>query len=382
MKSSKKLSIRRGISESPDPARAAKELYEMIAQPEIAIAIFFCDPEYDRNILARELGRHFKGINLIGCTTAGEITPNGYRRGSLTGVSIGREGFRAAVGRIENLNQFRLREAEKLVQTLLSDLKEKGRTPTEANTFGFLLIDGLSLQEEAVVSALYRSLDNVSLIGGSAGDGEHFQNTGVYYQGEFRNDTALFTLMCTPFPFEVFKTEHFISGSEKMVVTEADCSRRIVTEINGLPAGREYARLVGLEVDKLSPMIFSTYPVVVKIGGDYYVRSIQKVNEDESLTFFCAIDEGIVLTVARGIDMIDNLEDVFQRVREKIGQPQIVLGCDCILRHLELDQKGIKERASNIFVDNQVIGFSTYGEQFNAMHVNQTLTGVAIGSKG
>ena len=27
---------------------------------------------------------------------------------------------------------------------------------------------------------------------------------------------------------------------------------------------------------------------------------------------------------------------------------------------------------------NRVVGFSTYGEQFNGMHVNQTMTGVAI----
>jgi len=26
-----------------------------------------------------------------------------------------------------------------------------------------------------------------------------------------------------------------------------------------------------------------------------------------------------------------------------------------------------------------VIGFNTYGEQFNGMHINQTFTGVAIG---
>ena len=28
---------------------------------------------------------------------------------------------------------------------------------------------------------------------------------------------------------------------------------------------------------------------------------------------------------------------------------------------------------------NNVIGFSTYGEQINAMHLNQTLSGVAFG---
>ena len=35
---------------------------------------------------------------------------------------------------------------------------------------------------------------------------------------------------------------------------------------------------------------------------------------------------------------------------------------------------------SEIFAENNVVGFSTYGEQFEAMHVNQTFTGVAIGS--
>jgi hypothetical protein len=28
-----------------------------------------------------------------------------------------------------------------------------------------------------------------------------------------------------------------------------------------------------------------------------------------------------------------------------------------------------------------VVGFHTYGEQFNAMHLNQTLTGIAFGSR-
>ena len=32
-----------------------------------------------------------------------------------------------------------------------------------------------------------------------------------------------------------------------------------------------------------------------------------------------------------------------------------------------------------MFAANNVIGFSTFGEQFQAMHVNQTFTGAAIG---
>ena len=65
---------------------------------------------------------------------------------------------------------------------------------------------------------------------------------------------------------------------------------------------------------------------MVRVGGDYYVRSIQRMNEDGSLTFFCAIDEGVVLTLARREDIVDNLEAFFGRVRREMGPPQLVIG--------------------------------------------------------
>ncbi|MEZ4238340.1 MAG: FIST C-terminal domain-containing protein [Myxococcota bacterium] len=119
----------------------------------------------------------------------------------------------------------------------------------------------------------------------------------------------------------------------------------------------------------------------VRVGGVTYVRSIQKVNPDESLTFFCAIDEGIVLTVAEGVGLVDNLQEAFQKVRRVVGEPTLVLGCDCILRNLEADQRGLKGEVGALMQANNVVGFATYGEQFNAMHVNQTFTGVAIGAR-
>ena len=43
-------------------------------------------------------------------------------------------------------------------------------------------------------------------------------------------------------------------------------------------------------------------------------------------------------------------------------------------------QSGLNERVSELMIENNVVGFATYGEQFNGMHVNQTFTGVALGS--
>ena len=164
-----------------------------------------------------------------------------------------------------------------------------------------------------------------------------------------------------------------------MVVTEASPADRVVREIDGLPASLEYARKLQVETKDLNPMRFAASPVVVMIDGTDYVRAIQKANADGSLTFFCAIEDGVVLRVAHGVDLLRNLEQAFEKVRAEIGPLQLVLGCDCILRKLEIEQRNIKDRVWEILRRNNVVGFNTYGEQFCGVHVNQTFTGLAIG---
>jgi hypothetical protein len=87
-----------------------------------------------------------------------------------------------------------------------------------------------------------------------------------------------------------------------------------------------------------------------------------------------------VLRVAHGVDLVNNLEQTFDKIRAEIGPPRLVLACDCILRNLEISQNDLKDRVAEIFRRNSAVGFSSYGEQFQGVHVNQTLTGVAIGS--
>jgi hypothetical protein len=187
-------------------------------------------------------------------------------------------------------------------------------------------------------------------------------------------------MAATQLPFKVFKTQHFVATDKRLVVTEADSATRIVTEINGLPAAPEYARILGIDLRDLVPKRFAAWPVVVLIDGTNYVRSIQKVNSDNSLTFFCAIENGLVLRVASGVDLVANLEEVFRQARAEIGTPQFVLGCDCILRKMEIVQSSLTDRVGHVFLQNNTVGFNTYGEQFHGVHINQTLVGIAIGT--
>jgi len=374
------LSIRKGASQSRDPAVAAAELCAALTQPDIKLVIFYCSADYPLQPLAHALHEQFGGTTLIGCTTAGEITPQGYLSGSLTGVSLAGATLDVSVASYA-VNPFNSKLSTEKVATQLQQLGMRhGLPPTAADTFAFMLIDGLSMQEELVVSSIHQRLHGIELIGGSAADDVRFNHTHLYFGGKFHERIALLALVRTTAPFMAFRTQHFIGSSTRMVVTRSDPANRIVYEINGKPAAPEFARLLDINVAELTPLIFATHPVVVRIGGQFFVRSVAKVNPDNSLTFFCAIDEGIVLTLATGVHMLENLTQAFNHVRAQIGPPQLVLGCDCILRRLETERTGIKEQVGQVFSDNNVIGFATYGEQYNAMHVNQTFTGIAIGA--
>jgi hypothetical protein len=223
-------------------------------------------------------------------------------------------------------------------------------------------------------------LGKIPLVGGSAGDGLNFGRTYIYVDGSFHTDNASLTLINTPLRFKAFKTQHFVATDQRLVITKADPAQRVVKEINGLPAAEEYARIVGVDMKNIDPQCFAASPLVVRIDGSNYVRSIQKVNEDGSVTFFCAIEEGLVLRVARGVDLVDNLEQAFTEICKEIGSPQLVLSCDCILRKLEILQSNLIDRIADIFRRHNAVGFNTYGEQFRGVHVNQTLSGVAIGA--
>jgi len=373
-------SIRRAQSVAHDAREAAREFHAGVDQPQMELVVFFCSSDYDLDALADEMRRLFAGIQVVGCTTAGEIGPAGYCDHSLSGASFSATEFRAVSGLLSHLQQFRISTGQAFTMQLMQGLAYKVPHSMMDSSFALLLVDGLSIREEPVTRSMQSTLGKIPLVGGSAGDGERFGRTCVFSEGRFHSDAAILTLVTTTRPFRLFKTHHFQPTEERLVVTEADPARRVVKEINGRPAAREYARIIGVDVRDLNLTHFACWAVVVLINGVSHVRSIQQMNPDESLTFFCAIENGLVLRVARGTRLLENLQQTFDRIHDQIGTPQLVLGCDCIHRKLEAERDGDKDAIAATLLANNTTGFTTYGEQFRGIHVNQTFLGVAIGT--
>ncbi len=380
MTSPNPTTVRRATVRGADPAQVVDALARALEPESAAAIVFFATPGLDREGFAAAARERFAGVVVIGCTTAGELGPEGMTDESVTAFALPRGPFHVASARIPALDEFTLGAGAGIVGRLNRELESQGVPAAQEHRFAMLLVDGLSVREELLASSLNAALAGVPLFGGSAGDGLRFEATHVFADGTFGTRSAALLLVHSALPFRVFKTQHISGTDQKLVVTEADSENRIVRELDGEPAADRYARLVGVEPSALSPEVFAAHPVVVRLGGQQFVRSIQKANEDGSLTFYCAIEDGIVLSLAQLGDLAGMLEREFESLSAELGEPQLIIGCDCILRRLEILRLGQRDRIGELLERHHVVGFSTYGEQIHGMHVNQTFTGVAIGS--
>jgi hypothetical protein len=329
----------------------------------------------DFDSVCAEAERLYPDTDVVACTTAGEISSRGYDEGQIIAVGFPTDGFATTSLLIENIDSLTPQPLIDRIALERVNLQERNLDMTDG--FAFLIVDGLSLSEDTLTATISPALRDLPIFGGSAGDGTEFRETRVSLNGKVAGTAAVLSLVRSRYKTHVFSLDHLVPSDSQMVVTEADPGQRIVKSINAEPAAREYARIVGKDPEQLDRFTFASHPVVVRIGGSHHVRAIQQVNDAGELVFFSAIDEGMVLTTAKAQNMAEHLRQKMAELSHN-GKPAHILGCDCILRRIEAEQSQMSRELSDVLSSNNVTGFSTYGEQIGPLHVNHTMSGVAI----
>lgn len=354
----------------------AARLSEAMGPGPFALVVFFAAPNSDCQSLISEAAGIWPEALITGCSTAGEIAPGvGYTEDSILALGFPKRYFQVDSILLKDLDA---QDEQTITTDVIRRRARLGQTaPQFENEFAFLLVDGLSLQEDQLASTIAAGLGTMPMFGGSAGDGTRFESTSVFWEGQCHSGSAVLSLLRTNCSLRVFSLNHFEPADQRMVVTGADPSRRIVQEINAEPAARELARVLGKAPEQIDTFTFAENPMVVRFGSRHHVRAIKRVTPDGNLEFFSAIDEGLVLTIAHAIPMADHLRQELVALSTP-RLPDAIIACDCILRRIEAEQKQMSRDVSSLLAEFGVIGFSTYGEQIGGMHVNQTMTGVAL----
>lgn len=359
-----------GWTSNPDPEEALDGIFGDRGTEGASLGIVFVTPDHDLDRVGRLLDERFD-CPVLACTTAGEIGEYGYVVRGISAAALW--GVEARVGVIRDAEGFGDAEAEALVAQL-------GAGSIECTDSSVLLtiFDGLSMREEWMCSSLYRATGGVPMVGGSSGDGLTFDRAMVYVDGRFERGVSTCALVHAESGIRTFVDHHFEDTGTVLVVTGTDPSTRRILEINGVPAADAYARALGHGVGELTEGLTLKHPLMVRAGDRLYVRGVRALPGDGSLAMYCSIEEGAVLHVGRPGVMEDHLESLLARTTAGID-PKLVMMFDCVLRRCEADRFGKFGPMGRCLSGYPVHGFSTYGEQFNGVHVNQTVTGVVFG---
>jgi hypothetical protein len=353
---------------------AVLKLAEDLKDADARLVVYFASPCYDPATLAGRMAAAFPGVTTVGCTTAGEIVSGSMLEHSISAMALGSELVIRAEARLlrhvaENARDTVSSAFASLSQSLghpMSDLDHD-------RYVGIILADGLSVAEERLMDAI-GDQTNIAFVGGSAGDDLQFQKTHVFVGPVAVSDAAVLVVIEAAVPFHILKTQSFRVLPRKLVATKVNEPMRRVLEFNGKPAVDAYAEAIGVPIEQAVSR-FMVNPVGLVAGDEVFVRSPQRV-EGSSIYFYCSIIEGTELALLESTDIVADTRAALAAVHDASA----IIDFDCILRTLELRQKGQCDAYGKLFTQTPTIGFSTYGEEYIG-HINQTSTMLVFRSK-
>jgi len=370
-----------GYSDNPDACAAIEQAtagWDAAWVPDILFVFHSMTQQADQ--VATRLAERFPDSLIAGATTAGEWASGAALQDSLVLLGIRTPDIRWSVVAIDQVDHFDAARCTSACASLLEQLGLEADDLHPERFFCLSLIDGLSQREECVSELLSGQLTGVPLLGGSAADGMAFQGSYVHVHGRAMRNAGVLVLAECKRPFATFKHQHFVPGDINTVISKADIAHRTVYHLDGLPAAERFAELIGKRVDELDAALFAGHPLIYRAQGECYVRSIGQVGESNSLVFYSAVEEGMILNLCSHRDMQASLASQLAPLREELGDIQLLLFFNCSLRRLESDQMQGSQQMAGMMqaAADHAVGFDTYGEQWQGLHINQTLVGLAL----
>lgn len=357
-----------GHSEDPEAQYAVEDVLDHCRkdldghQPQAGI--LFAAIDFDHALILHEISREFPGIDLIGCTTDGEISSIlGFQQDSLTLMLFSSDTVKISAGVGHGAKENPTAAASQAVQQAAgSDTSAKvcitipaSYIPDGSTTSGGELLKGLEL---ALGS-------HVPIVGGTAGDQYRFKSTVQFFRTEVLTNSIPILLFSGDIQVSYGTACGWTPIGQKGTVTRSEGTA--LYEIDGKPALEFYQRYLG---DR--PPTAET-PLAVYDGQSelYYMRVPNTYDADSGqINFLGDIPQQstIQLTDINRDEVVAAAEQSFTTALARYpgpAAPEAVLLFSCCCRRWLL---GTRAKEEYQLVRNAlpssvpICGFYTYGE--------------------
>lgn len=364
-----------GASSNPEAeeaiAEALEQAKETLGGAEPRLGFVFAGPKYDLSKLLSD-GKDAAGIDLMGCTTAGEFTEKGLTHDGVVVYLVATDddtmistAFATGMKDAPLIAASKIcRDFEKLKSTAFRERKIRSTT--------ILLTDGLSGEGEGVLKKVSEKTSAFQqIVGGAAGDEGAFKETSVGYGDKCSPDSLAAYHIFSKKTWGVGVGHGLRPASDKMRVTKARGS--VVYELDGKPAFEVYqdhAKANGVELTRENA---GPYLIGNELGI-YFFNKISKaraplaVGDDGSLSCAANIPQGSSVAILDGEpeSMANAARDAAEEAKKHLAGEEAagVILFDCVCRGMIFKDQFQQEidAVRDVFGDVPIAGFLTYGE--------------------
>lgn len=336
---------------------AIDQIREALDGAEPQAGILFCSVDYNHAVLLANIRAAFPSIELVGCTTDGELSSSlGFAEDSLILIVFASNTvqIRAGVGReAAHRGEEAGKEAAASARAGLNHVEER---------FAILLPDPLyagSFDVDQGIRSVFGS--TFPVLGGAASAHSKQRKTYQFYNNEVLTDSVVLLLFAGPVVFSYGIRGGFSKvGTQEPVTAARD---NVVYRIGDKPALEYFRKYIG-SVD-----LFINYCLAVYDKDEFYLRSAPSADTEEgSVTLNSRIPEGaMVQIVAMDKETVVQscYDSVSQAVESYSGEkPAAALVFSCAGRKLTMGTQVVKEvqAVRQYLPDVPFAGFYCYGE--------------------
>lgn len=360
-----------------------------LAGEDPELFVIFAGIDHDGSGLLAGLHALAPGTPVIGCSTHGEIGPDGPSDGTVVVAAIGGPGFSVATAVATNVRG-RQRDAGAEVARCVADARPG------AHSVLMLLTDGLVRDQEAILRGCYRELGaSVPLFGGAAADG--WRMSGAYQLGGGRvhSDAVVAAAITSDAPLSIAVRHGWREVGEPMIVTSSSDGR--VYTLDDKPALDLYLDRLGAPPDAYTDAAAFTRFSMSRPLGVRRRRGLEARNlstevdlEGRSIGGGGATDHGSLVWAMTGDEqsIAAATDTACAQALDGLGghEPIGLLTMSCAGLRAVLGEDGTRresERLAKWAAGAPFAGFHTYGEiarirGIDGFH-NQTLAVLAFG---
>ncbi|WP_434580409.1 GGDEF domain-containing protein [Sulfurimonas sp. NW15] len=230
--------------------------------------------------------------------------------------------------------------------------------------------DGFKSNAEALIENIHRTMPDIVIAGGRAGD-ELFQKTFVFDEKNYSDNGCVIATLSGE---ELHAKSDYILAwtpiGKEMIVTKAQ--ETVLYELDGIPVLDIYKRYLGKHILEKIPEACAPFPLLLKKGDITVARDPIAVTQEGFLQYAGRFEVGDVVrfSFADIEDLTDHLDELYGALSRHCAETIFIYSC--VARKALLGEK-LEDELGVLEAIAPTGGFFTFGEFFQSSEMAELL---------